>query len=236
VTEWLDHAEWWLGEVAADPIYRLDVVPLAVDLLSPVAGPLLDLGCGEGQMMRALDRSVVGCDIVPRLLQQAREAGPVVCCRLPSLGWAGDGVFGAAYMVLVLEHLPQLDIFAEAARIVKPNGALVVVMNHPAFTPESAGPIVDPTDGEFLWRWGRYFVPAEIGMAAGRRTVSFYHRPLGSILDAAAAAGWMLDRFVEVGFSDAAIAAVPAYRGQEQMPRLLGARWTNTQGSQGFRR
>jgi hypothetical protein len=103
-------------------------------------------------------------------------------------------------------------------------------MNHPAFTPGDAGPIIDPTDGEFLWRWGTYFAEAEVEMSAGAQQIAFYHRPLASVLNAAADAGWRLDRFVERGFSSAAVASEPGYAGQEQMPRLLGARWVNTQG------
>jgi len=106
-----------------------------------------------------------------------------------------------------------------------------VVMNHPAFTPEGAGPIVDPTDGEYLWRWGEYFRASRIPMSTPRADVTFYHRPLGDILNAAADAGWCLDEFIEAGFSDAAVASEPGYGGQQQMPRLLGVRWMNTQGS-----
>ena len=147
-----------------------------------------------------------------------------------------DDAVAAAYAVLVLEHLEDLSLFASAARVVKPGGTLVVVSNHPAFTAEASGPIMDPSDGEILWRWGEYFVPAAISMPTDAAPVTFYHRPLGVILEAAAAAGWVLDRFVETGFSAAAVASEPGYAGQEQMPRLLGARWINTQGSRPIRR
>lgn len=223
--DWSEHASWWLGEVANDPVYVLDVLPLVEELIAEAGGYRLDLGCGEGQVMRSLGGRVIGTDISLRLLRQARHAGPVVRSRLPSLDWLRPGTIDVAYAVLVIEHLPNLDLFASAARIVRPGGRLVVVMNHPAFTPTLAGPIIDQTDGEILWRWGDYFDPAPVTMPAGDSEVIFYHRPLGHVLNAAAAAGFSLDRLTEHGFSAAAIAAVPGYAGQEQMPRLLGVRW-----------
>lgn len=234
--DWIDHADWWLDEVADDPIYQLDVLPLAIDLIGDQSGLLLDLGCGEGQVMRAIAGSVIGCDISPQLLARAKAAGPVVRSALPDLSWVRDDSVDLAYAVLVLEHLADERVFATASRIVREGGALVVVMNHPAFTADGAGPLLDPRDGEVLWRWGDYFRAAACSMKTDGAVVTFYHRPLATVLNAAAQGGWMLERLVEVGFSKAAIATEPGYVGQEQMPRLLGVRWTNTQGSRVFRR
>lgn len=231
MSEWLQHADWWLGEVADDPIYESDVLPMAAELIGSPEGPVLELGCGEGQVMRALPFPVVGCDISLPLLRRAAEGGDVVNSRLPDLEWVRPGVVDTAYAVLVLEHLETLDVFAAVRRIVRPGGALVLVANHPAFTAPDAGPILDQVDGEFLWRWGSYFDAAQVAMPAGDSVVTFFHRPLEAILNSAAAAGWELERLVERGLSRAAIAAHPGYAGQEQMPRLLGVRWTTTQGS-----
>lgn len=227
---WVGHAEWWLEQVAGDRIYQLDVIPLGLELIED-GGTLLDLGCGEGQMMRMLRARTIGCDVSPRLLEKAAPVGPVVRCRLPDLGWLRPDAVDGAFAILVLEHLSDLQLFDAVARAVKPGGQLSVVMNHPAFTAEGAGPLMDPSDGEFLWRWGGYFEEAETEMRAGDTSVKFHHRPLAAILTAAAAAGWYLDRLIERGFSDEAVATEPGYAGQQQMPRLLGARWINTQGS-----
>ena len=223
--DWSEHASWWLGEVADDPVYALDVLPLVEELIDDAGGCRLDLGCGEGQVMRSLGGMVIGTDISLQLLQHARNAGPVVCSRLPSLDWLRPGTIDVAYAVLVIEHLPDLDLFTSAARVVRPGGRFVVVMNHPAFTPAAAGPIVDQSDGEILWRWGNYFDPAPVAMPAGDSEVVFYHRPLGDFLNAAAARGWSLDVLAERGLSEAAIAAIPEYAGQQHLPRLLGVRW-----------
>jgi len=215
--------------VNADLTYTQDIVPLVADLLGAADGTVLDLGCGEGQVMRALPTTtVVGCDWSGELLTRAAEAGPVVRCRLPDLSWLQSASIAAAYAVLVLEHLPDIDrFFAEAARVVRSGGALVLVQNHPAYTPPGAGPIIDQTDGEILWRWGSYFDETSGREPAGQGWITFYHRPFAQLLSAAATAGWCLERAVEHGLSLDAVARDPGMSGQEHMPRILGLRWVN---------
>jgi len=230
VAGWDAIADWWLGEVADDPCYREQVLPLLGRLLGDAAGPVLDLGCGEGQGMRYLGGDVLGCDLSARLLRRARRAGPVVRCRLPDLSWLVDGAVAAAYSVFVLDLLADLDgFFREAARVTRRGGPLVVVVNHPAFTPHDAGPIVD-LDGEVLWRWGRYLAEGTSLQPAGSRRVRFHHRPLGRILTGAAAAGWCLEELEEQALGPAVIAREPGYHGQEGIPRILGVRWRRRDG------
>ena len=228
--EWLGHVDWWLNEVRTDPIYEIDVLPLLRRLVGSPAGPILDMGCGDGQALDQIAGRVIGCDVSIGLLRHVRVAGPLVQCELPNLDWLQPGSIEAAYMVLVLEHLPDLRIFEYAARAVATGGSMTIVMNHPTFTADGSGPIMDPSDGEVLWRWGRYFHPAASRMATPDADVTFYHRPLYDIVNAAADAGWKLDEMVETGFSEAAVATEPGYVGQEEIPRLLGVRWMNTQG------
>jgi SAM-dependent methyltransferase len=229
--DWDELAEWWVGEIESDPSYAEDVVPLAVDLLGQVEGLVLDVGCGEGQVMRALaPRHVVGCDLSAALLRHATATAPgaahLVRCRLPGLAWARAGAFGAATAVTVFEHLADVTaLFAELARVVATGGILVVVSNHPAFTPPGAGPIVDVTDGEVLWRWGDYLDEAAGEEPAGDGWMTFHHRPVGMLLGSAAQGGWALERCEERGISAAALARHPEMAGQEHLPRLIGLRW-----------
>lgn len=219
-------ADWWLGEMAGDPVYQTDVVPLTLETVGDDAPrPRLDLGCGEGSIMKLLGGDVVGCDIARVLLGRAAKAGPVVQARLPNLGWLRPGSIGTAIVVMVLEHLEDLRLFAAAHRVVAVDGRLAMVINHPAYTAPGAGPIQDLTDGETLWRWGPYFDEATVDVPAGTGAIRFHHRSLGSILSAAAGAGWCLEEMVERGLTPAAIASNPGLVGQEQIPRLVGLRW-----------
>ncbi len=225
--DWESLAGWWQAEVAADPAYAEQVLPLLVETLRPEAGRrYLDLGCGEGQGMRAVGGAVMGCDVSAGLLADAKDAGPVVRCRLPGgLDCFRSGAFDGAFAVLVLEHLPDLDAFFRAARrVVRYQGTLAVVANHPAFLAPGAGPFVDPADGEVLWRWGAYLRAGTTEEPAGERRVTFHHRPLAELLTAAGEAGWSLRWMAE----RPAESDDPLVAAQRHVPRLLAARWLIT--------
>jgi SAM-dependent methyltransferase len=212
--------------VADDPTYRGELIPLLAELIGRPAGPVLDLGCGEGLAMRTLPMGVIGCDLSPVLAAKAARHGPTVLTRLPDLGWVRDSAVAATYSVLVLEHLATLEgFFEETYRVTSGGGRLVVISNHPAYTPPGAGPLIDQTDGEVLWRWGSYFDDTSGQVPAGDGTVTFHHRPMGSLLNGAAAAGWCLERFEERGLSPQAVAHDPGLAGQEHLPRVIGLVW-----------
>lgn len=176
--------------------------------------------------MGTLPVDIFGCDLSPELAAQAARHGPTVVARLPDLRWLRDATMAAAYSVMVLEHLPTLEgFFEEVHRVTQGGGRLVVISNHPAYTPPGAGPIIDQSDGEVLWRWGPYFSEASGQVPAGDGTVTFHHRPMPSILNSAARAGWSLERFEEMGLSPEAVAHNPGLVGQEHLPRVIGLVW-----------
>jgi SAM-dependent methyltransferase len=227
-----DLAEWWVGEVATDIGYAGEVLPMALDLLDPQPGEsILELGCGEGRVMRRItDRGAVpiGCDLSHQLLTTAREAGAVVQGRLPSLAWCRDDAVDAVIVVLVLEHLADpAAVFAEAARVTRPGGRLAVVVNHPVLTSPGSAPIIDPDDDEVLWRWGDYFGSGHTTEPAGGGSIEFHHRSIADLLTTAASAGWSLERLVEAPVGEQRRGADPLLAAQADIPRLLGARWAH---------
>jgi SAM-dependent methyltransferase len=223
-------ADWWVAEVAADPVYAEEVVPLAVGTLDPEAGGVyLELGCGEGEVMRALaarGARALGCDLSERLARRAAAAGPVAVCRLPDLSWVRPRALDGALAVLVLEHLTDAAaLFEGAAEAVRPGGVLALVANHPAYTAPGSGPFVDPDDGEVFWRWGPYMEEGASEEPAGEGSVTFHHRSLARLLTEAASAGWSLERLVEQGVGERRAAEDPLLAAQRQIPRFLAARW-----------
>lgn len=226
--DWDRVAAWWEAEIVADPSYREDVLPMLRRLVGDAAGTIVDLGCGEGQGIRTLagaGRRLVGCDLSAVLLRSAAAAAPVVRCRLPALSWLRDGSIDHAYSVYVLDLLPDAGgFFAETARVVRPGGAMAVIINHPAFTAPDAGPFLDE-EGDVMWRWGRYFDTGRSLTLAGLEPITIHHRPMGLLLSMAAQAGWNLDTMEERGLSATAIEREPGYRGQDHIPRFLGVRW-----------
>jgi len=215
-------AAWWQEEVEGDPAYARDVDPLLAELLDEAAGgPVLDLGCGTGRLLRT--HSAVGVDSSPYLVRLAAKTGLVVVADVARLPFA-SGACAAAYAVLVLEHLPDpAPMFCEAARVTSPGGFLVVVVNHPVYTAPGSGPIVDPGDGEVLWRWGDYLVPGASTEPTAAGPLVFEHRPLGDLLTTAADAGWRLERLVERSLEPAGDLLLEA---QTNLPRLLGVKWS----------
>jgi SAM-dependent methyltransferase len=217
-------SDWWLSELERDPSYGSVVTPLLTEILGAQPGrTYLDLGCGEGQTMRVLATagiSVIGCDLDDTLLAVARHTGPVVRCDLPELSWVRDDAVDGAYASLVLEHLEDpAAMFREAHRVVRSGGVFAAVVNHPVFAAPASGPIVDPDDGEVLWRWGRYLSGGRIIEPVGDTEITFHERPLASLLNMAADAGWVLEHAIERAIDQ--IWPVS----QEEVPRLLAARW-----------
>ena len=227
VGNWDEISGWWSTEVVADPVYREDVGPVFNTLCAGETAPLLDLGCGEGQWLRTLPERVTafGTDGSLTLLRDARHAAPVVQATLPSLSWVRSDTIGTAFSLFVLDLIDDYErFFTETARAVRRGGALVVVINHPAFTAPGSGPFMDP-DLDVFWRWGRYLENGESDVPAGPEVVTMYHRPTATLLTAAAEAGWALEEMIEAPLGAAAIEREPSYAGQESIPRFLGVRW-----------
>ena len=230
---WSSLAEWWLEELASDPSYRDEVLPLAFDLLDPQPQhTYLDVGCGEGRVMSAIveaGAAAIGVDIAPELVERAARYGPVHVADVPPLDFLEDDSVDGVVMVLVLEHIrDEEQMFAEAARVTRPDGPLALVINHPVWTAPGSSPISDEGDGEILWRPGEYFSVGWSDAPAGADTVRFHHRTLGRLLTSAAAAGWRLETMTESGVTADQVARIPTLAGQEHIPRLLGVRWVRS--------
>ncbi len=88
--------------------------------------------------------------------------------------------------------------------------------NHPVWTAPDSSPITD-TDGEILWRPGEYFSNGTTEVTAGERIVTFYHRSISVLLNAAADAGWPLEQMIERPHHE--------FEDQVDIPRLLACRW-----------
>lgn len=214
---WAALGEWWLAELEADPAYRGVVTPLLFDVLQPTSGlRYLDLGCGEGRVMRSVEAVGASVDGLDLSFDLALRAGRAFVGELPTISVRNDAYDGV-YCVLTFEHVvDHRTFFEECGRVVREDGVLALVVNHPVWTAPEATPITDQF-GEVLWRPGGYFSAGATEMPAGDGTVVFHHRSMSELLNAAALAGWSLEAMVEQPHHE--------FEDQDGIPRLMAARW-----------
>jgi ArsR family transcriptional regulator len=120
-------------------LFGADFVPGALLGLLPPSWVVGDLGCGTGALLPMLSphvRRVIGVDASAEMLQTARtrvKGIPNIELKsgaLESLPIENDSL-DAAMCVLVLHHVPSPgDALAEAFRVLKPGGRVLVVDMH----------------------------------------------------------------------------------------------------------
>jgi len=137
---------------------------------------VVELGCGTGRhaarMIAAGARSYTGVDGSPAMLAVARGrgvAGEVHWIEADlRAGWPPPRTFDVALVVLVLEHLTELDTLAATlARSVAPGGQARIVDLHPARI--EAGAVAHFHDGDTLVRFESVAHPAAAVQAALER-------------------------------------------------------------------
>jgi ubiquinone/menaquinone biosynthesis C-methylase UbiE len=98
---------------------------VAQRLLADGATPVLDVGCGEGELARHLpDGSWFGLDNSAEMLRRAPE--PALEGEATALPF-GDASFGSVVLLYVLYHLPDpTPALAEAHRVLRAGGLVSV--------------------------------------------------------------------------------------------------------------
>ena len=233
---WDEHAQWWIDGFTngADPEYVEQIIPLAVEELAGRV-KVLDLGCGDGQISRALaaqGADVLGVDPTQLHIDVAieRGGGPTYLLGGATQIPAPDNSFDAVVACLVFEHIDQMDeAMTEVARVLKPQGQFSFFLNHPLLQTPGSGwiddHIIDPP--EQYWRIGPYLVETEsIEEVEKDVYIRFIHRPLSRYINALIANDMTIERMVEPSPPAGFLARAPEYALAHTVPRLLYLRST----------
>jgi len=123
------------------------------------------------------------------------------------LDFAKDATFDTVVIILALQNIEKLaETFAECSRVLKPNGRLVFVVNHPAYRiPQASSWQWDEKTAKQFRRVDMYMsdrtikidmTPGEVLASKKKYTVSF-HRPLQSYFKPLHKAGFAVTRLEE---------------------------------------
>ncbi len=234
--EWSNPAlsEWWQREFTdgVDPEYTEQILPLIV---SEVGGSdrVLDVGTGEGQVARALTEvgcRVIGLDPFDAQVHEARRRGGGVSYALAEAAHlpVADGSMDAVVACLVFEHIDDVDgAIAEVARVLRPGGRFLFLLNHPLLQTPGSGwiddQLLDPP--EQYWRIGPYLIEqATVEQVQRDIFVRFIHRPLSRYLNALADHGLVLQHMHEPAPPSGFMADAPEFVEAHTVPRLLALR------------
>lgn len=237
-TGWEKHAQWWIDGFTngVDPEYEEQIIPLAVSELSSYHN-IVDVGCGDGQIARALaaqGSNVLGIDPTPLHIRIARErgGGPVYELGSATAIPVPDESQDAVVACLVFEHIDEVDAaIAEVARVLKPGGRFSFFLNHPLLQTPGSGWIddhmIDPP--EQYWRIGPYLVESESVEEVERGVhIRFVHRPLSRYVNTLLEHGLVIQRMVEPSPPEGFLARAPEYELAATIPRLLYLRTSKT--------
>lgn len=211
-TAWQAQAGWYdrLQGDGGDELYQQVLLPAVLRRLgAKVGATVLDVGCGQGVLGRALAHLRVdslGVDASPALVEAARRrAGPHERHEVGDARRLADVVgaqrFDHAALLMVLQDMdPLTEVLTGTAAAVKPGGRVVIALTHPCFRqPKRSAWSWDENERIQYRRIDGYLSEYQVriqthpGAAAGtaeagQNTLST-HRPLSVYIEACGAAG-----------------------------------------------
>ena len=212
-TSWNKVSGWYdqlVGEKGSD-YHQNVIIPGALAMLDPQKGEkILDVACGQGVFSRRLKEKgaeVTGIDSSRDLIKAAQQRSPnikFVVADATSLKIFPNGSFDAATCIMAIMNIDPLDlVIKEMARVLKKDGRMLLVLNHPCFRiPRQSGWGMDEKRKLQYRRIDSYMselkVPIKMhpGENPNIHTWTF-HRPLSSYFKAFAENGLVVNQFEE---------------------------------------
>ena len=215
-TSWGSVANWYQKMVEDKDSYQNQVIlPKLMNLLDLKKDEVvLDLGCGVGYFCQKYSEGggkAIGVDIGEELIEVAKKntSSEIVyhVNTAEKLPFVQNSSVDKITIVLALQNIKFADkVIAEAGRVLKKNGKLVVVLNHPYYRiPKHSLWEWSPKDWVQFRKVEKYLTPfeSEIDMKPGEKdkskkqiTMSF-HRPLEYYILQGLKNGFMLENMEE---------------------------------------
>ncbi len=143
-TSWNQVANWYVELLKTDnDSYQAKVItPNLLRILDIKKGEkILDLACGQGYFSNIFFKNgalVFASDLSKRLIETAIKNSPkdIKYHTAPAhkASFLKDGSIDTIVIVLAIQNIENIsDVFSECNRVLKKNGRIVLVLNHPAF-------------------------------------------------------------------------------------------------------
>jgi 2-polyprenyl-3-methyl-5-hydroxy-6-metoxy-1,4-benzoquinol methylase len=222
---WEANAELWDSRMGDDGNDFFNVLcwPVLASFLDPKPDSrILDVACGNGLTSRrlaALDVNVTAFDFSPNLIEKARARSSGFQSLISyqvmdatdeaALLSLGARTFDAALSNMALFDMPEIEpLFRALRKLLKPGGAFVFSLMHPAFNnPSTALMAEEWDDGEIHTRYAlktsQYMTHFQSQGLALRNQVKpqlYFHRPILYYMNVAFQNGFILDVFEERSF------------------------------------
>jgi len=216
-TSWGKVAGWYnrLLEEGEDTYQEKLIKPNLLRILNVRPGEqILDVGCGQGYFARELGRlgaKVLGVDVAGELIKLAKDQAGLnekyLVLSAENLTGLTNNRFDAAVCVLALQNIKNFQsAILETARVLKPGGRCVLVLNHPAFRiPGASSWSYDEAFNIQYRNINKYLseITQEVDMTQGvseakkKKFTWSFHRPLQAYFKAFGKAGLAVVRLEE---------------------------------------
>jgi SAM-dependent methyltransferase len=222
-TSWEGASSWYDKKVGESGLYFHEhvIIPNTLKLLSlKPSDSILDLGCGNGILARAIPSGIgyTGVDTSDSLLSSARKLSKNpsheffhadAADATKDLTSLGIKKFSHACFLLSLQNMEhQSDALQKIATLLRDNGTLVLLLNHPCFRiPRQSSWGIDETNKIQYRRINRYASPLAIPLSVhpgnpNDKTVTWsFHEPLSYYFNALSHNGFVTIT-VEEWYSD----------------------------------
>ncbi len=144
ITSWHQNAEAWITAIQNEEIESRILITnkTIVDaVLDKQPKKVLDIGCGEGWLSRALSQEgidVLGIDVVPALVHKAKALGgarfKVVSYEALSSGIIQEKFDAVVCNFSLFGYQSVIQLFSGFKNLVNPNGHIIIQTLHPLVT------------------------------------------------------------------------------------------------------